>query len=294
MDILLAFQSLRNPLADAVFKLFTVLGEQYFIMLLFCYLAWCSDKHFAQKTGFAFCIGLGINQIVKIIFCVQRPWILNEKLTPSKTALKTATGYSFPSGHTQSGTTVFGSLAIHIKKRAVQILFVLCAVMTAVSRLYFGVHTPADVCVSFVLGVFVIFATEKLYPLFEKHPAASAAVFAAISLALPFFAVLKPYPAYHKPEYMYDCIKIAGAIGGFAIGRFLERKFLKYKTDGTLTQKTARCAAGIILLIALKLTLKNLLPQTYAVMYIQNFVLLFWCVFLYPLIFQKIGKTKEI
>ena len=290
MNILLAFQSIRCPFLDAVFKIFTTLGEQYFIMLLFCWLAWCSDKRFAMKTGFAFCIGMGINQVLKIIFCVQRPWVSDSRLKPSDAAVKTATGYSFPSGHTQSGITVFGSLAIWIKKRFAAVLLIFCAVMTGVSRLYFGVHTPQDVCVSFAIGIAVILLIEIFYGAFERHPAPTAAVFIAISLCMVAFAILKPYPEYHKPEFMYDCIRIAGAIGGFTFGWFLEKKFLNYKTGGKTADKIARVAVGIVLLLILKLMFKKLFEQTYFIMYVQNFVLLFWCVFLYPFIFQKIRK----
>ena len=111
MELLLWFQSMSNIFLDILFKIFTLMGEEYFIMIIFCWLAWNGHKTFAHKTGFAFCFGMGINQVLKIIFCVQRPWILDKRIKASSYALESATGYSFPSGHTQSGVTVFGCLA---------------------------------------------------------------------------------------------------------------------------------------------------------------------------------------
>lgn len=292
MNILLAFQSIRCPFLDVVFKIFTTLGEEYFIMVLFCWLAWCSDKRFAHKTGFAFCMGMGINQILKIIFCVQRPWVLDSRIKPSEKVLASATGYSFPSGHTQSGITVFGCLALHFKNNAAKILFVLCAAMTGISRLYFGVHTPADVCVSFLIGIAVIFAAEAVYSLCEKHESATALVFTVVSIFMAVFAAIKPYPDYHRPEYMYDCIKIAGAVGGFVISWLLERRFVKSSQTGNTGEKFLRTFVGIIALLLLKLAFKKLFAETYFMMYIQNFVLIMWCVYIYPLIFTKLKKTQ--
>ena len=288
MDFLYALQNIRNPVLDVVFNAFTMLGEQYFVIILFCWLAWCKDKEFAHKTGFAFCLGMGINQVLKLIFCVQRPWVLDNRIEPNESALEEATGYSFPSGHTQSGITVFGCLVLRYRALAFRIFFVFCAVMIGVSRMYLGVHTPADVLTSFAIGVAVIFITEWLYNICIKHDVATLVFGGVISILMVAFALLKPYPTYHSPEYAFDCVKIAGAIGGFVVGWFLERRFVNYKPQGNNAIKTI---VGIIVLILLKVLFKKAFEQTYFIMYIQNFVLILWCVFVYPFII-KITKNR--
>lgn len=284
MDFLYALQNIRNPVLDVVFNAFTMLGEQYFVIILFCWLAWCKDKEFAHKTGFAFCLGMGINQVLKLVFCVQRPWVLDSRIEPNESALEEATGYSFPSGHTQSGITVFGCLALRFRTLAFRIFCVICAVMIGVSRMYLGVHTPADVLTSFAIGVAVIFITEWLYNICVKHDVATLVFGGVISLLMVAFALLKPYPTYHAPEYAFDCVKIAGAIGGFVAGWFLERRFVNYKPQGNNVIKTI---VGLGVLIVLKVLFKKAFEQTCFVMYIQNFVLIFWCVFAYPWIMNK-------
>lgn len=294
MELLLSIQQIKNPVLDFIFTLFTTLGEQYVIMVIFCWLAWCSNKEFAHKVGFAFCLGMGINQVLKIIFCVQRPWVLNPKVTPSASAIEGATGYSFPSGHTQSGTTAFGYLALYFKKAWAKALLIVLVIMIGFSRLYFGVHTAWDVGASFLIGVLVIIATEFIYKACEKRELLATVLLTAASFGIVAFAILKPYPEYHVDEYMFDCIKIAGAIGGFAVGWFLQRRFIAYKTDGTLARKVARVLFGIALLLGIKLGF-NLLPQeSVALMYIENFILIFWCIFLYPLIFTKLQKRAVV
>lgn len=288
MDFLYALQNIRNPVLDVVFNAFTMLGEQYFVIILFCWLAWCKDKEFAHKTGFAFCLGMGINQVLKLIFCVQRPWVLDSRIEPNESALEEATGYSFPSGHTQSGITVFGCLVLRYRALAFRIFCVFCAVMIGFSRMYLGVHTPADVLTSFAIGVAVVFITEWLYNICVKHDVATLVFGGVISILVVAFALLKPYPTYHSPEYAFDCVKIAGAIGGFVVGWFLERRFVNYKPQGNNVIKTI---VGIAVLILFKVLFKKAFEQTYFIMYIQNFVLILWCVFVYPLI-MKITKNR--
>ncbi len=290
MEFLLALQELKNPVLDFIFTVFTTLGEQYVIMLIFCWLAWCSNKQFAHKVGFAFCFGMGINQVLKIIFCVQRPWVLNPKVTPSASAIEGATGYSFPSGHTQSGTTAFGYLALYFKKVVFRVLLIALFIMIGLSRIYFGVHTVWDVAASFFIGILVIIATEFLYSRCEKRELLATVLLTAISFGMVAFAILKPYPQYHIDEYMFDCIKIAGAIGGFAVGWFLERRFIAYKTDGSAARKITRATLGIALLLGIKLGFGLLPQESFVMMYVENFILIFWCIFLYPLIFTRFKK----
>lgn len=292
MELLLWFQSIGNDTLDVIFKMFTLMGEQYFIMVIFCYLAWCGDKVFAHKTGFAFCFGMGINQILKLVFCVQRPWVLDSRINPSPYALETATGYSFPSGHTQSGITVFGCLAKRFGGVAFKVLCILCAVMVGVSRLYFRVHTPWDVAVSFIIGILIIFATETIYKTCEKYDLATLIIGFIFSVLMVVYALTKSYPAYHLPEYSYDCIKIAGAIGGFVTGWFLERRYVKYESRGNIVYNILKTIVGLVVLLVIKFVLEKSFVETYAMMYVQNFILIFWCVTLYPFILTKIKPSR--
>ncbi len=293
MELLLWFQSISNNALDVIFKMFTLIGEQYFIMIIFCYLAWCGDKVFAHKTGFAFCFGMGINQILKLVFCVQRPWVLDSRIKPSPYAVETATGYSFPSGHTQSGVTVFGCLAKRFGRVGFKILCIFFAVMVGVSRLYFRVHTLWDVTVSFIIGIFIIFATETIYKICERHDLATLVTGFVISVLMVIYALTKSYPGYHLMEYSFDCIEIAGAIGGFITGWFLERRYVKYVSAGNTVFNILKTIVGLVLLLIIKFMLENLFLETYAMMYVQNFILIFWCVALYPFILTKINEIKS-
>ena len=156
MEILLFFQNLRNPVFNKIFTLMTFFGEETFIIILICLFAWCINKELAQRLGFIFSFSMVLNQFLKITFCIPRPW-LRYNITPYEGALKRATGYSFPSGHTQTSATVYGGIADHFKNKKMYISAFLFSALIGISRMYFGVHTLADVAVGFVSGVICVF-----------------------------------------------------------------------------------------------------------------------------------------
>ena len=287
MEILLWFQNISNIWFDAVFRFFSFLGEEYFIILIFCFLEWCGYKRFAHKTGFAFCIGMGINQVLKIIFCIPRPWVLDSRIIPSEGALENATGYSFPSGHTQSGVTALGCVAKDFGKKLFKIICISCAVGVGISRMYFRVHTPWDVAVSFLIGITVIFLADFVYKLCEKHDVIALVAGIGVSAFTLIFPILKIYPDYHIAEYSYDCIKIAGAIGGFVVGWFIERRYVKYDPVSYVKGNILKTTIGVAVLITIKFAFKIFPDGNTFIMYTQNFVLILWCILIYPYILNK-------
>ena len=84
--------------------------------------------------------GLFINNVIKLTACVYRPWIRWPQLDPPERAIKSATGYSFPSGHTQVASSFFGtcSLSMWKKNNAVSAFCVAVILLTAFSRNFLG------------------------------------------------------------------------------------------------------------------------------------------------------------
>ena len=91
----------RTPALDKIMQLVTYFGQEIIIIALICALYWCADKRFAYLLGFTyFTAGLCV-QTLKITFRIPRPWILDTNFSAVESAVPAATGYSFPSGHTQ-------------------------------------------------------------------------------------------------------------------------------------------------------------------------------------------------
>jgi len=186
MEILKLLETLRTPFWDFVLGLATHLGAEMVFMIVGLFIFWCVDK----KWGFRyFVIGLmgnALNQLLKGIFLIPRPWVIDENFTIVESARAQATGYSFPSGHTQSAVSVFGTGAARIKKRWAYAVSAAVILLVAFSRMYLGVHTPLDVGVSLATGVGIV----ALYVwLFEKYDTSRRAK-VVIGVASALFCVL--------------------------------------------------------------------------------------------------------
>ncbi len=103
---------------------------------------------------------IALNGAIKDYFKIERPI---GKYGLKSMRVETATGYSFPSGHTQTATTFWTSIVILFKKKWLKILAVLMVTGAGLSRLYLAVHWPLDVILGFILGIlFTIFLIKIL------------------------------------------------------------------------------------------------------------------------------------
>ena len=198
MDLLYWFESIRTPVLDTVMSLVTHLGEETLFMVAALFVFWCVDKrrgYYLLAVGF---VGTLVNQWLKIVCRVPRPWVKDPDFTIVEQARAEAAGYSFPSGHTQCVVGYMGGIARFSRRRWLQIACVVLMALTAVSRMYLGVHTPADVGVSFAIALVLVFL---LYPLVEStlwFPNRMYLIIAgmlALSAAFVAFVEFFPFPA---------------------------------------------------------------------------------------------------
>ena len=164
MELLYALEGIRTPLLDKLMGLVTNLGGETVFIAAAIIVFWCVSKkcgYYMMTVGFA---GTIINQFLKLWFRIPRPWVKDPEFTIVESARAEATGYSFPSGHTQNAFATLGAPARYTKSTALRIVLALLIALTAFSRMYVGVHTPLDVGVSLAIGLVLMFA---LYPFFR-------------------------------------------------------------------------------------------------------------------------------
>ena len=117
MDInyLLWLQGFREKYGSyftGFFLKMTFWGELSTTLLVIAAVYWCLSKKYGTYLLLGFHANRLMNGIMKITVCAYRPWIRDPRVLPDETALVTATGYSFPSGHTTNAGVIFGSAVV--------------------------------------------------------------------------------------------------------------------------------------------------------------------------------------
>ena len=108
MQFLYFLEGLRTPFLDKFFALITHLGEETVFLAVAIIVFWCFSKYSGYYLLTAGFFGTMINQFLKLTCRIPRPWVKDPNFTIVEAARAEATGYSFPSGHTQNVTTTLG------------------------------------------------------------------------------------------------------------------------------------------------------------------------------------------
>lgn len=263
MNFLYILEDLRRPFWNAVMSAVTQLGGETVFIAVSLIVLWCVGKtagYYLLTVSFS---GTLLNQLLKIVCRVPRPWMLDPDFTIVESARAEATGYSFPSGHAQNVTAVFGGIARWTRRTALRLVCLAVIVLTALSRMYLGVHTPKDVLVSMLLSAMLVFA---FYPLFsggQTHSRRLYALFAAMTVlsgAYCAFVALHPWPADTDPQCLASAVKngwsMLGATAGMLTALFLDRRFIHYDTAAPWWGQILKVLLGLGLTAALRSVLK--------------------------------------
>ena len=263
MSLLYALQEMRTPFLDTIMALVTRLGEETIFMVVAIVVFWCVSKvggYYLLSVGF---LGTVMNQFLKMLFRIPRPWVLDPNFDIVESAREAATGYSFPSGHTQSAVGTFGGLARMTKKNRLRWVLVVLVLLVAFSRMYLGVHTPLDVGVSLGIGTVLVLVLWPLVRSTEEKPARMLWLLAALlgcSVAFLLFMEMYHFPADTDAHNLESAIanawKLSGATVGMLIACWLDQKYIRFETKAIWWVQLIKVAVGLALVVAIKAGLK--------------------------------------
>ena len=303
MEFLRLLEKIRNPVFDFIFSLITKLGEETAFMAVAIIIFWCfSKKHgyYILSVGF---VGTVVNQFLKLAFRIPRPWVKDPSFTIVESARAEATGYSFPSGHTQNSVGTFGALAYIFNKKWVRIVCIVICVLVPLSRMYLGVHTPLDVLVSIGVALALIFLIKPIFDKADEKPVIMFYFFGAmflISLAFLFFVLFFPFPSDLDPHNYESGIKNActllGATGGFLIAYPIEKKYVNFDVSGKWTTQIIKCVLGLAIVIGIKTLLKPLLLLFLPAMVervVRYAIIVIFAAVVWPLTFKFFKKFEK-
>ncbi len=307
MNFLRLLEGLRTPFFDHVFQYFTYFGEETLFMIIAMAFFWCINK----KTGYFLLyisfFGNIINSFLKLIFLVPRPWVLDPNFTIVESARSAATGYSFPSGHTQNAAGLFLGIARARGELWIRIVCVAITLLVAFSRMYLGVHTPADVITS--LGVALLLVLIA-YPLFyrawnnSKWFIPLIGVMLACGAALILFIELVPMPSNAIIQFSLDCAessyKMVGCALGLTLVLWVEPKYIRFSEKAVWWAQILKVVLGLVIVIAIRMLLKEPLLALFGGHNTGNLVRYFLMVVVggavWPLTFRfwgNLGHKKE-
>lgn len=304
MELLYALESIRTPFLDKLMGLVTNLGGEAVFIVAAIVVFWCLSKscgYYMMTVGFA---GTIINQFLKLWFRIPRPWVKDPNFTIVESARAEATGYSFPSGHTQNAFAVFGSPARFFKNTTLRIVFIFLIALTAFSRMYVGVHTPLDVGVSLIVGTILVFVIYPFFSDMDKSPKKVYIIFGIfIVLAAAFVAFVELYdfPADIDAENYASGLKNAYMILFCAIGLmltfFIDTKYVRFHTQAVWWAQIIKVVVGLAILLALKSVLKAPLLALFgghSVAHgVRYFIVILFAGIVWPMTFKffaKLGK----
>lgn len=307
MDILYALEKIRTPFWNGVMSAVTQLGGEVIFIVAAVVVFWCVSKWEGYYLmTIAFC-GTVLNQLLKLICRVPRPWVRDPNFTIVESARAEATGYSFPSGHTQNAVGLFGGIARWGGRRWVRLGLTALALVIAFSRMYLGVHTPADVGVSLVLAAALVLGLYPLMRRAQEKPRYMGYVLAAmlvVSGAFVVFVEAYGFSADTDAENLASGIgnawKMLGAVAGMTLAWLLDRRYIHFETQAVWWVQVIKVAVGMALLLAIKSGLKApllaLLGHEGLAGGVRYFLLVLVAGAVWPLVFRpmsKWGKGKK-
>ena len=299
MEFLHLLENIRVPVLNEFMLAITRLGEETAFLAIAIIVFWCVDKY----QGY-YLLGVGLfgnmaNQFMKILCRVPRPWIKDPSLTVLGNAKEAAAGYSFPSGHSQTAVGTFGCLAVTQQKRWFHAVCLAIMILVPFSRMYLGVHTPADVTIGSAMALAMVLLFEPL--MLGDGKKNIPWVFAGmLVLSIGYLLYVELYPfgtgvdAHNYESALKNGYTFLGCFAGILTVYFADEKKLRFSTKARWWAQILKAVLGLVVVLAVKEGTRGLLDALFGGHMISRAVRYYLVVvvagILWPLSFRWFAK----
>lgn len=256
MKVLYFLESIRMPGLNEFMLGITRLGEETAFLVAALIVFWCVDKrkgYYVMAVGFA---GTMANQFLKLLCRVPRPWVLDPNFTILEQAREAADGYSFPSGHSQSAVGTFGAIAATSKNKWVKGVCIALCVLIPLSRMYLGVHTPADVLVGAGMALALVWLLRRWIMEGDRGMLVLIPLLTAMAVGLLLYTTCWPFPADVDQENLASGVKNAytllGCMLGIAVVYPVEKKYVRFSTEARWWAQILKVILGLAVVLMVK------------------------------------------
>ena len=246
IEVVLWFQQF-SPALDLPFKSATFLGNLEFFLLFMPLIYWCIDRRMGARLLVLFLISAYVNAIAKVVAGQPRPFQYDSRVRP----LVHAAGGGLPSGHTQGTVVVWGYLVSQYRSATLLTIAGFLMIAVPISRLYLGVHFPTDLLGGYFLGALLLSLYLRFALKVEAWLVTKGVIWqSVVAVILPIMLV------WVSPQGSRYALSACGALLGFLPGIALERRWIRFRSDGSLLKRSVRFIVGSILLLGVWLGLR--------------------------------------
>ncbi len=281
LEIIRGLQLIRNPFFDWLFYIITYVGDQYFFIVIAVVIYWTISKKFAHRFALMYMIASLFTFVLKNIFKRPRPYTEAGITVPFEYY---TTGYSMPSGHA-TAAGVLGYAALKSKKqtgyRWLGYIAIAIMILVPFTRMYLGQHYLSDVIVGLVVGLGFAYGIDKLIDLMgDKEEWWTFILFPIVPVMMILFLD-------------YDLYVAAGAYVGFAVGYFVEKRYVKFVVKATFWIQVLKVVGGLVIVLGIKEGLGWLFPDMLIFDFIRYLLIGVWVALGAPYVF-KICMKKSL
>ena len=298
MGFLYLLENIRIPGLNEFMLGITYFGDEIAFLVTALIIFWCVDKrqgYYVMSVGF---LGTIANQFMKLWFRIPRPWVKDPNFTILEAAREGASGYSFPSGHTQSAVGTFGALACTSKNKIVKVISIAIAVLVPFSRMYIGVHTPLDVLVAAGVALLLIFVIRPVvFAKDGKYTPVLLAVMTVIAVAYLSFVEFYIFPEnidwHNLVSGRKNAYTLLGALAGMLIVYIVDEKWLKFPTKAVWWVQIIKVAGGLGVVLAIKSGMKTPLELIFAELparAVRYFLIVLFAGAIWPITFRYFAR----
>lgn len=171
-DFLLILNDGHHPALDTFFKLTNYLGEAMLFIVVLLVLLFVRLRYFLLGLSTLLVAGGAVQSLKHYVFNhMPRPYLFFEQVTQLYfvPGVKVYKHFSFPSGHTTVAFALFCFLALITPNKKLGLLFLMCAVLGGMARIYLAQHFLMDVFAGSILGstialiMYYLFARSHWY-----------------------------------------------------------------------------------------------------------------------------------
>lgn len=311
VELTLYLQSLDWLISPMEF--FTFLGTEDFYALVMPVLVWSIDYGLGLRVGIILLSGNSLNAILKWVFLQPRPYWYDGRVS----GLVSESSLGVPSGHSQNPASIYGLIAVSLKRRWVWVIALMLIFLIGLSRITLGAHFTLDVVVGWTVGFLFLWAflrlekpvTTWLHSLSFSKQIGSVFLF-SLGLILIGFLVLGATSGFQIPADWEanagetldafnpnGLISSAASLFGLGAGALWLDRNGGFSAKGEIWKRVVRFVIGVIVTLAILEGLGSVFPRnpdllSYGLRFLRYGLMGFWVSGLAPAVFKRVGLAE--